>query len=473
MGAQGQRHRRARQWIFVIALEAALALAGVAVVGGVGGLSQVSDSSLQTALTRTGESHHTTRPARATGASDHWLAVEGEPTVDTGVVRTHHIGADEVVWDYAPSGMDGATGRKFSADAKTFVRHGPDRIGSRYLKCVYRGYTDATFSQLVERPAAEAHLGLLGPVIRAAVGDTIRVVFRNGCRFPATLHPHGVFYDKRNEGSGYADGTTARDARDDAVPSDGRHTYVWRVPGRAGPGPHDGSSVMWMYHSHTDEVVDTNTGLMGPMVITSAGSARPDATPTDVDHEVFELFSVMDENVSHYLSVNRRRFTSSRPDRDDEGFIESNLMHAVNGYVFGNQPMVTVRQGQRVRWYLMAMGTEIDLHTPHWHGNTVMVSGMRMDTVSLLPAGMAVADMVPDDPGVWLFHCHVNDHIVAGMTTRYRVLPPSPNGRTEHRDIVAELHEDLPAGRRGDRPDRSGKHQSRPDLAAGGQIPQS
>jgi hypothetical protein len=24
--------------------------------------------------------------------------------------------------------------------------------------------------------------------------------------------------------------------------------------------------------------------------------------------------------------------------------------------------------------------------------------------------------------GTWLFHCHVNDHISAGMITRYRVL---------------------------------------------------
>jgi hephaestin len=30
--------------------------------------------------------------------------------------------------------------------------------------------------------------------------------------------------------------------------------------------------------------------------------------------------------------------------------------------------------------------------------------------------------MVPDDPGTWLYHCHVNDHILAGMQTRYAVL---------------------------------------------------
>jgi len=69
----------------------------------------------------------------------------------------------------------------------------------------------------------------------------------------------------------------------------------------------------------------------------------------------------------------------------------------------------------------MAMGTEVDLHTPHWHGNTVVSNGMREDVVQLLPASMLTADMVPDDVGTWLFHCHVNDHIVAGMQALYTV----------------------------------------------------
>lgn len=47
----------------------------------------------------------------------------------------------------------------------------------------------------------------------------------------------------------------------------------------------------------------------------------------------------------------------------------------------------------------MSMGTEVDLHTPHWHGNDVTVMGMRMDVVSLLPVSMVVADMVPDNSG--------------------------------------------------------------------------
>jgi hephaestin len=188
----------------------------------------------------------------------------------------------------------------------------------------------------------------------------------------------------------------------------------------------DGSSVMWMYHSHADEVRDDYAGLVGPMVITAADAAGEDGTPTDVDREFFVQFKVSDENASPYLKRNIDRFAGDPGSVDpaDEDFSESNLMHSVNGYVFGNLPLeaLTMRTGERVRWYLMGMGSEVDLHTPHWHGNTATSLGMRTDVVNLLPATMVVADMVPDDPGTWLFHCHVNDHISAGMLVRYKVM---------------------------------------------------
>ena len=355
--------------------------------------------------------------------SSHWAQTAGQPFQSDGVTRTYYIGADPVVWDYAPRHRNEITGRPFDAVADTYVKSGPGRIGSRYVKCLYRAYAGASFRHLKRRPADEQYLGLLGPVIRAQVGDTIKVVFRNACPFPASVHPHGVLYAKSSEGAPYSDGTRGANKADDAVPPGHRHTYIWQVPERAGPGPGDGSSVMWMYHSHTDEVADTYAGLMGPIEITAAGMARADGSPKDVDREVFALFSVMNENQSPFLKTNLRRFAKPPyPPEDDEEFNESNLMHSINGYVFGNGPMITVHKGQRVRWYVMSMGTEVDLHTPHWHGNTVTVNGMRMDTVNLLPATMVVADMVPDNPGIWLFHCHVNDHIRAGMLTRYKVI---------------------------------------------------
>jgi FtsP/CotA-like multicopper oxidase with cupredoxin domain len=36
---------------------------------------------------------------------------------------------------------------------------------------------------------------------------------------------------------------------------------------------------------------------------------------------------------------------------------------------------------------------------------------------------MVVADMVPDNVGTWLLHCHVSFHNAAGMAVRYRVVP--------------------------------------------------
>jgi manganese oxidase len=371
------------------------------------------------AAASTGNEH--TMPMR--GANS-WQAVGGA-FHSNGVVRTYYVGADVVAWNYAPSGSNQITGEPFDDVADTYVQSGPGRIGSTYDKCLYRGYTDASFGHLQARPADQAYLGMLGPVIRAEVGDTVKVVFRNECPFAASMHPHGLLYAKDSEGAPYDDGTTGSSKDDDAVPTGGTYTYTWLVPDRAGPGPHDGSSVMWMYHSHTDEVADTYAGLMGPIEVTARGLARKDGSPKDVDREIFTLFSVMNENSSPFLDANERKYERpfQSPEGDEDGFEESNLMHSINGYVFGNQPMVTMRQGQRVRWYVMSMGTEVDLHTPHWHGNDVTVGGMRMDVVSLLPAGMVVADMVPDNPGTWLFHCHVNDHIAAGMLTRYQVLP--------------------------------------------------
>lgn len=80
-----------------------------------------------------------------------------------------------------------------------------------------------------------------------------------------------------------------------------------------------------------------------------------------------------------------------------------------------------MNEGERVRWYLIGMGTEVDMHTAHWHGNTVLWHGHRTDVVGLLPATMEVADMIPDNAGLWMVHCHVNDHIKAGMMMHYVV----------------------------------------------------
>ncbi len=341
-----------------------------------------------------------------------------------GKTRTYYIAAEETSWDYAPAGRDLMMGMDFGEKAKVFVARGPDRIGSKYKKVRYVEYADASFTQRKPRPPQSHYLGILGPIIRAEVGDTIRVVFRNKASRPYSIHPHGVFYTKANEGAPTNDGTSGADRADDAVPPGATYTYQWDVPPRAGPGPDDPSSVIWPYHSHTDSVRDSNSGLIGAIIVTRKDAAKPDGTPADVDREFVTLFEIFDENVSWYLDDNITALPDkpAKFDRDSADFIESNKMHSINGYVYGSMPVPKMKIGEHVRWYLFALGNEVDLHTPHWHGNTVIVGGHRRDTVSLLPATTEVADMVPDDPGLWMFHCHVNDHIDAGMTARYEVM---------------------------------------------------
>ena len=300
--------------------------------------------------------------------------------------RHYYVAAETVDWNYAP------TGKNLIMPGKGLGEWGEQLV---YSKSIFVEYTDATFS---ERAPKEEHLGLLGPTLRAAVGDTLVVHFRNNTGLARSIHPHGVFYDKDNEGSPYA-----------GIPGAGHviepgkeYTYTWGVPERAGPGPNDGSSIVWLYHSHVDSVRDIYDGLLGTMIITSAEYAREDATPSDIDREFVNLFMVFNENGE---------------DEDEEG----HLMHAINGRIFGNLGGLTMNEGDRVRWHLIGMGTEVDLHTPHWHGETVLHHGYRKDSVDLMAGTMTSADMIASNVGTWLYHCHVTDHITAGMITTYSI----------------------------------------------------
>jgi manganese oxidase len=282
-------------------------------------------------------------------------------------VRTYYLCAEEVDWDYTPDGIDVMMGKDFDGYGKAFTEHTATRIGRTYRKAVFHEYTDATFSTKKPRPADLANMGLLGPVIRAEVGDTIKVVLRNNSSFPVSLHPHGVSYDRDSEGAMYADGMEHPEANG-LLPPGKTHTYTWLVRDEAGPGPQDGSSIAWLYHSHNYEPKDVNAGLIGAIVITRKGMARPDGSPKDIAREFFSLFMIVDENQSGYFSHNVKtnfadpakvkmgEYIPLDPEGNGDislgtGFGVSNMNSTINGYMFNNGPMITIRKGEQVRWY--------------------------------------------------------------------------------------------------------------------------
>ena len=194
---------------------------------------------------------------------------------------------------------------------------------------------------------------------------------------------------------------------------------------------------MWLYHSHADEPRDVESGLIGAILISRRGAAGADGRPKDVDREFVNLFMIYDENISWYLDHNIKTFAAdpagvSRLEQIptdsngnfsfiDSGFAPSNFKFTINGYLYANMPLMVMKKGERVRWYLITIGEGGNLHTPHWHGNVVLQAGRRTDVVSISPAQMETVDMVPDDPGMWMYHCHVDDHMLAGMMALYRV----------------------------------------------------
>lgn len=312
--------------------------------------------------------------------------------------RHYYIAAEDGVWDFAPTGKNLVhcdPGPPPCAIPAPWAKH------HVYPATRYIQYTDATFTQKIAQPQ---WLGILGPIIRAEVGDTVQVHFLNRSSSPRSMHPHGFRYTKDSEGAHYFGANTGAAPGSGAMIDTGaRFDYTWVADNDSGPGPGDASSKVWWYHSHVDEPADTNAGLLGPIIITRAGMAKADGSPNDVTREFVTAFFIFDK---------------------DSGK-ERGLMHTINGYIFGNLRGLVMNNGDKVRWHVMGMGNEIDLHTPHWHGKTVVVgnatTGRRTDVLELLPATMVTADMLADNPGEWLYHCHVADHIEAGMFTTYRV----------------------------------------------------
>jgi FtsP/CotA-like multicopper oxidase with cupredoxin domain len=330
--------------------------------------------------------------------------ISPQPSPSPARTRTYYIAAENTDWNYAPTGKDQMTGKPVPAPwGKQLV----------YKKIRYFEYTDNTFTEKKPQPP---WLGILGPIIRGVEGDTIKVVFYNKANKPYSMHPHGLRYDKDNEGATHdggsdhhhmnmASGSMQMDGAGAKVAPGHKYTYTWTVPHDAAPTEAEGGSKIWMYHSHVNGPQDVYDGLIGPIIVTSAAHARADGTPDDVDKEFVTMFMI---------------FNESKPGMTDKQK-EPHLKHAINGYIFANLPGLDMNKGDRVRWHLIGMGNEIDLHTPHWHATLVKLNGTYTDVAELLPASMKSADMLADNPGEWMYHCHVADHIIAGMTSMYRV----------------------------------------------------
>ncbi|NXI89349.1 HPHL1 protein, partial [Psophia crepitans] len=142
-----------------------------------------------------------------------------------------------------------------------------------------------------------------------------------------------------------------------------------------------------------------------------------------IDREFYLLFSIFDENDSWYLNKNIEAFTGdpSKVDENDANFKESNQMHAVNGYLFGNLPGLAMCKDDKVSWHLIGLGSHYDMHGVHFQGNTIDLRGTTRDGLALFPHLSGTALMQPDRVGTFKVVCRTFDHFVGGMKHLYEV----------------------------------------------------
>ncbi|XP_042313911.1 ceruloplasmin isoform X3 [Sceloporus undulatus] len=338
-------------------------------------------------------------------------------------VRHYYIAAEEVTWNYAPSGLNNFTGEEVihDEDAKTFFEQGDKRIGGIYKKALFSEYVDDAFTTRQRRLLSEEHLGLLGPIIRAEVGETIQVTFRNKASIPFSIQPHGLSFSKDNEGSFFSTNSGGSARPSSHVNPGNTFIYEWEVPEAVGPTPEDPDCLTRMYYSASDPIKDTSAGLVGPLLVCRKGALLPSGRQKNVDKEYFLLATVFDENLSWYLNENIKLFTKkpNEVDTEDENFQESNMMHSINGYMYGNLKGLEMCSGETVSWHLIGLGSEVDIHGIHFSGNTFITQGTRKDTTNLFPHTSVTAVMKPDSEGIFEVSCLTTDHYTAGMRQKY------------------------------------------------------
>lgn len=101
---------------------------------------------------------------------------------------------------------------------------------------------------------------------------------------------------------------------------------------------------------------------------------------------------------------------------------------AATGHVMA--PMLTLAHG---RSYVLAMTNDTAFHHPiHLHGHSFRVLSRNgvptryrewQDTVLMAPRERVEIAVVADNPGDWMFHCHILEHQAAGMMGVIRVTP--------------------------------------------------
>ncbi|XP_071340273.1 coagulation factor V [Trachinotus anak] len=325
-------------------------------------------------------------------------------------VKMYFIAAEEVEWDYSGYGQ-----RRQDKSAET-IRE------TTFTKVVFRSYMDSSFSTPDIRGELDEHLGILGPLIKAEVGQSIMVVFRNNANRPYSIHPNGVSYTKQTEGLSYEDGSKYWYKYDNEVQPNTTFTYLWKVHSSVGPTSHESDCRTWTYYSGVNPERDIHSGLIGPLLVCREGTLDKSQSNT---REFMLLFMTFDESQSWYYERNRELIQRKTRRRVlGPNFTENLKFHSINGIIY-NLKGLRMYTDHLVRWHLINMGSPKDFQSVHFHGQTFLhkkTTSYRQAVYPLLPGSFATLEMRPSRPGLWQLETEVGFNQQKGMQTLFLVL---------------------------------------------------
>ncbi len=226
-----------------------------------------------------------------------------------------------------------------------------------------------------------------GPTIECVEGDRVRIFVTNKLPEHTTVHWHGVLLPAGMDGVGGLSQPHIPPGK----------TFVYEFEMR-----HAGT---FMYHPHSDEMVQMAMGMMGFIVVHPR-----DAAAQRVDRDFVFLIAAYDIDPGSY-TPRVAEMTNFN-------------MWTWNSRVFPGIDVLPVRLGDRVR---IRMGNlTMTNHPIHLHGHRFEVTGTDGGwvppsarwpevTTDVAVGQMRAIEFVADNPGDWAFHCHKSHHTMNAM----------------------------------------------------------
>jgi len=250
-----------------------------------------------------------------------------------------------------------------------------------------------------------------GPELRVTEGDRVRVTLVNHLPVGTTVHWHGLDVPPAMDGPVGLNQAAVEPGQD----------FVYEFT--AGP-----VGSRW-YHAHADTKVQVALGLYGSFVI------EPKVPAVRYDREYSYILNEWDLELTPDVATGKAPL-GPRDAQLRGGELGTDLF-LINGRAHESIPPIQVAEGERILLRLTNAGNLP--HAIHTHGHSFKLvasdgnaippaAQLLKDTVLIGPGERYDLEIEATHPGVWMLHCHMENHADNGMMTLIEYEGATPTG---------------------------------------------